>query len=213
MEKDIVIVESEISQTKQDIARYIEFLEARISEYNNLLTTLTEVGIKDELITGRIKRISPQMTQRMRTISDVISQALKEISADVSEIESADEFVFPHDLMSEISRFFQIFYKENSMSSVSLGVEIAVDPKQLEQLEREFSALSESIENYPISDNIGLSKGQAVEEIVEMQKQLTYLSDCFNLLIERTETYIKYTRLTFIERDRGLASGYLRERR
>ncbi len=109
MEKDLVLVDSEISMTKKDILLYIEFLEARISEYNGLLATLAETGLRDQLITSRISRVSPKTIRHMKATSEAISQLLIDLTDNVNAIEAADTFEFPHDLMSNISSFFANF--------------------------------------------------------------------------------------------------------
>ncbi len=94
------------------------------------------------------------------------------------------------------------------MGVVSSGVEIAVDPKQLESIEEALNALSLSVTNYKLNNKIEQSKGEVVDALQTSMTELKTIALCFDHLINKTEQYVKTTRLEFSKADEHIASNY-----
>ena len=110
MGKDIIYDENELAIAVNSIMGYADFLARCIEEYVGLLNELQNKGIQDELvcseITGLIATIEPYKT----SIYDTCESVAGKINKSMGEVETADSFRFPNDIISAISTLLARFW-------------------------------------------------------------------------------------------------------
>ncbi len=106
MDKDIIIIADEYTTTKNDIEENIKFLKESIDSYLSLLDKLLIAALNDQAISQKIESGSEITLQKMNVLAKALALAVEEMTQQLGDIESADAFKFPHDIMSTISSHF-----------------------------------------------------------------------------------------------------------
>lgn len=107
--KDIVCAEAELSVAANQIANYASFLATGIETYADVLDSVRTNGIKDFLVRIKLIQLSIQVRAQKMDIANQGDEIQKAIQTYIDNIEKADNFKFPEDPSSEISRLLAQF--------------------------------------------------------------------------------------------------------
>lgn len=109
MGKDIVYDENELSIAVNHIMNYADFLSRCIEEYIELLHKLQNKGTQTERICSEIEALITAVELHRTAIYDVGESVIAKINKSMGEIETADDFRFPYDIISAISALLAQF--------------------------------------------------------------------------------------------------------
>lgn len=107
--KDIVCAEAELSIAANQIANYANFLAAAIETYTNILDSVREKGINDLWVRIKLQQLISRVGSYKPDITNQGDEIQKVIRTYIDNIEKADNFKFPEDPSSEISRLLAQF--------------------------------------------------------------------------------------------------------
>lgn len=85
------------------------------------------------------------------------------------------------------------------------SVQIKVDTAELEKSERKLSTLSKSISNRRVKVQFTNAKGAVADNLTTVATQLNEIGAALASLIQKTETAITNTRVSFTNTDNALA--------
>ena len=88
------------------------------------------------------------------------------------------------------------------------SVQIKVDTAELEKSERKLSALSKSISNRRVKVQFTNAKGAVADNLATTANQLNEIGAALASLIQKTETAITNTRVSFTKTDNALAQWW-----
>lgn len=88
------------------------------------------------------------------------------------------------------------------------SVQIKVDTAELEKSERKLSALSKSISNRRVKVQFTNAKGAVADNLTTAANQLNEIGAALVSLIQKTETAITNTRVSFTNTDNALAQWW-----
>lgn len=88
------------------------------------------------------------------------------------------------------------------------SVQIKVDTAELEKREKELSALSKSIKNRCVKVQFTYAKGSVADNLIAAAGQLNEIGVALSDLIQKTETAITNTRVSFSNTDGALAQWW-----
>lgn len=110
MPKDIVYDEIELSMVMNSIVNYADFLSRCIEQYIGLLNQLKNKGIQDELICSKIEALVVAIKPYKTVIYEECKGISEKVNKSLIEVESADNFYFPNDIVSMISSLLAKFW-------------------------------------------------------------------------------------------------------
>ena len=107
--KDIVCAEAELSVAANQIANYANCLATSIEQYSNVLADIWSHGIVDEQVRVRLNLLKFRVLAHKKILAEQGDEIQKAIKSYIDNIAQADNFKFPEDPSSEISRLLAQF--------------------------------------------------------------------------------------------------------
>ena len=104
MGQSVVLDEAEISKALNQINNYADFLARTVEEYMNLLYEVPgEKAITDVLICAELIEMIQKVFMVPIRVRNTCEDAVKTIKKMIPEVETADNFTYPGEVMASIS--------------------------------------------------------------------------------------------------------------
>lgn len=111
MKNDFILDEAELSIAANKIEFMIESLIVAIDEYETIMKSVTTLGINNLLVNSKIQSLITQMQQQKIVLIEIKDSFLKDIvNAEISDTEAVDTFVYPFDLLTEVTSLLSQFF-------------------------------------------------------------------------------------------------------
>lgn len=108
---DIIISESEMTKAINQLGYYVEFLAACAEEYRNILTKLTEIGIKDVEIKAALFGLQNQVNMFDQKFPAICDDVKTVFNAFLTELDTVDNFFYPYSSLDQISMLLSNFLR------------------------------------------------------------------------------------------------------
>lgn len=110
MKADFVLAQSEISIAVNQIVNHAEFLSQSIDTYIEILSQVQGKGIKDKLICSQLSDLASSVKEKQVNIAQIYENLGKYMEAEFNDVQDGDNFIFPFDLMTEVTSLLSQFF-------------------------------------------------------------------------------------------------------
>lgn len=93
-DRGAVIYDGQHQFAGQTIVNYCGELNTMIEDYCDCLQKITEIAIKDQMITNRLLKVRERMAALKEPLSDIAEAVKLNCSAHIKAIDSADQFLY-----------------------------------------------------------------------------------------------------------------------
>lgn len=93
-EKDVIVFDEEYRYASKEIKNYCNSLVMMISQYSKCVNIVLEKAIKDDKISSNLKNVLEQVEDVKEEISLISTKATSACLGYISEIDSADDFLY-----------------------------------------------------------------------------------------------------------------------
>lgn len=108
--KEVVCSEAELIKAYNKMLNYVDFLERKRIEFNNILAAIEGGAIADQKICAALSEISDAIKVPNKIVSKVINYRIRfNISSEVNGIENADKFKYTDSAFDEIKTILKRF--------------------------------------------------------------------------------------------------------